>query len=95
MYSNSNRSARIRVLIIALVMCLGLYPATELTRVIWVISFAYDSSRLATWIAETVMIWVLYLSIIPVMLYSSKWLQVDSDNGKMNNGITALDKNDK
>jgi len=62
----------IRALIIALVMCLGLYPAAELTRVIWIVSFAYDPSRLATWVAETAIIWLLYLSIIPIMIYSRR-----------------------
>jgi len=76
---NSYGKTRIKALTIALVMCLGLYPATELTRVIWTISFAYDPSRLATWVAETAIIWLLYLSIIPVMIYSGRWSQTDSN----------------
>ena len=73
MNTNGNEKTRIKALIIALVMCLGLYPAAELTRVIWTISFVYDPSRLITWVAETAIIWLLYLSIIPVMIYYSRW----------------------
>ena len=76
---NSTRDKRtvVRALIIMLVMCLGFYPAAELTRVIWSISFVYDPSRLATWITETIIIWVFYLLIIPVMVYSNRWLRTE------------------
>jgi hypothetical protein len=43
-----------------------------LTRVIWSISYVYDPGNLATWIFETVFIWLLYLAIIPVLIYSQK-----------------------
>ena len=67
---NSSKEKKVTpALFISLVMCLGLYPLAELTRVIWTISFVYDPSRLATWIAETVFMWLLYLSIVPVMIY--------------------------
>uniref|UniRef100_A0A6H1Z682 Uncharacterized protein n=1 Tax=viral metagenome TaxID=1070528 RepID=A0A6H1Z682_9ZZZZ len=69
----TNRSAKL--LVGALIMCLGLYPAAELTRVIWAISYVYDPSRMATWILETVIIWLLYSSIIPAMIYFGR-LQV-------------------
>ena len=62
----------VKLLVGSLIMCLGLYPAAELTRVIWVISYAYDPSRLATWIAETVVIWLLYLAIIPAIVYLNR-----------------------
>ena len=72
MDTNGNEKTKIKGLIIALVMCLGLYPVAELTRVVWTISFAYDPSRLTTWVAETAIIWLLYLSIIPIMIYSRR-----------------------
>jgi len=74
MNTDGNERRGIKALIIALVMCLGLYPAAELTRVIWMVSFAYDPTRLTTWVAETAIIWLLYLSIIPVMIYSTRRL---------------------
>jgi len=74
-----NGKTRTKALIVALVMCLGLYPAAELTRVIWTISFAYDPGRLITWVAETAIIWLLYLSIVPIMIYSGRWFQVGND----------------
>ena len=59
-------------MLVLLVMCLALYPIAELTRVIWTISYAYDPDRLATWIAETVIMWIMYLAIIPVSVYASR-----------------------
>ena len=76
-YRKSNHRTRLKALTIALVMCLGLYPAVELTRVIWSISYVYDPGRLTTWVAETIIIWVLYLSIIPVLTFSLGWPRAD------------------
>ena len=61
MHHKSNNGTKLKVLAIVLVMCLGFYPAAELTRVIWSISYVYDPSRLTTWVAETAIIWSLYL----------------------------------
>jgi len=72
MQTNINEKTGMKVLIIALVMGLGLYPVAELTRVIWTISFAYEPGRLTTWIVETAIMWLLYLSIIPVMIFSRR-----------------------
>lgn len=72
MASNRNTNKGVKTLVAALIMCLGLYPAAELTRVIWTISFAYDPERLTTWVTETVIIWLLYLAIIPAMMYLSR-----------------------
>jgi len=83
-YGYRDRRIILRVLIITLVMCLGFYPAAELTRIIWSVSFAYDPGRLATWIAETVIIWVLYLLIIPVMIYSKRWLRAVDEQQEEN-----------
>ena len=67
--SPPDEKTRLKALIILLVMCLSFYPVAELTRVIWTISYIYDPSRLAIWIAETVFMWLMYLLIIPVMIY--------------------------
>ena len=72
-----NEKPRIKGLIIALVMCLGLYPVAELTRVVWTISYAYDPGRLSTWVAETIIMWILYLLIIPIMHFAIRWLSVE------------------
>ena len=72
-----NEKPRIKGLIIALVMCLGLYPVAELTRVVWTISYAYDPDRLSTWVAETIIMWILYLLIIPIMHFAIRWLSAE------------------
>jgi len=78
--NNISRKIRVKALVISLVMCLGLYPTAELTRVIWAISFPYDPDRLAIWVFETVSIWILYLSIIPVMILSIRWFESQRRN---------------
>jgi hypothetical protein len=73
--NNISRKIRVKILVTALVMCLGLYPAAELTRVIWSISFPYEPGKIVIWIVETLSIWVMYLSIIPVMVLSIRWFE--------------------
>ena len=72
MATNRKTNKGVKTLVGALIMCLGLYPAAELTRVIWTISFVYDPERLTTWVTETVIIWLLYLAIIPAIIYLSR-----------------------
>ena len=80
MATNRNTDKGVKTLVMALIMCLGFYPAAELTRVIWTISFAYDPNRLTTWVTETAIIWLLYLAIIPALIYFNR-LQVDNNPG--------------
>ena len=73
------KSRILKILIIAVVMALSLYPIAELTRVIWTISYVHYPSRLMIWIAETAIMWMLYLSMIPVMIWWNRQLQrIDS-----------------
>jgi len=80
MATNRNTDKGVKTLVMALIMCLGFYPAAELTRVIWTISFVYDPNRLTTWVTETAIIWLLYLAIIPALIYFNR-LQVDNNPG--------------
>lgn len=53
---------------LALVMLLGLYPIVELTRVIIVSGQFYFPEMKGQFAAEIAVMWVLYLSIVPVFL---------------------------
>ncbi len=63
---------QIRYLGLILVMLLGLYPIIELTRVIIVSGRYYFPDMDAQFFAEVAIMWLLYLSIIPVFLFISK-----------------------
>lgn len=54
-------------LIIILVMLLGLYPVVELTRMIWTNGIAYFPELRLVFMVETIIMWDLYLAIIPVL----------------------------
>ncbi len=58
----------IKYLVLALVMLLGLYPITELTRVIIVSGEYYFPEMKGQFAAEIAIMWILYLSIVPVFL---------------------------
>ena len=53
---------------LALVMLLGLYPIAELTRVILVSGMFYFPEMQGQLYAEVAVMWILYLSIVPVFL---------------------------
>jgi len=53
---------------LALVMLLGLYPIVELTRVIIVSGQFYFPEMKGQFAAEIAVMWILYLSIVPVFL---------------------------
>lgn len=54
---------------LALIMLLGLYPIAELTRVIVVSGVFYFPDMTGQLYAEVAVMWVMYLSIIPVFLF--------------------------
>ncbi len=58
----------IKYLVLSLVMLLGLYPITELTRVIIVSGEYYFPEMKGQFAAEIAIMWILYLSIVPVFL---------------------------
>jgi hypothetical protein len=58
----------IKFLGLALVMLLSLYPIAELTRVILVSGNYYFPEMEGQFAAEITIMWVLYLSIVPVFL---------------------------
>ncbi len=59
---------KIKYLGLALVMLLGLYPIAELTRVIIVSGEFYFPEMKGQFAAEIAIMWILYLSIVPVFL---------------------------
>ena len=59
---------RIKYLGLVLVMLLGLYPIAELTRIIVVGGEYYFPNMKGQFGAEVALMWVLYLSIVPVFL---------------------------
>lgn len=56
-------------LIIVLVMLLGLYPIAELTRLIIDYCGYIDIGFVGVGISEISIMWILYLSIIPVLCW--------------------------
>jgi uncharacterized membrane protein len=59
---------RLKYLGLIMIMLLALYPIAELTRVIIVSGTYYFPEMEGQLIAETTIMWVLYLSIVPVFL---------------------------
>ena len=62
----------IKYLSLLLIMLLGLYPIVELTRVIVVSGTYYFPDMDAQFTLEIVLMWILYLSIVPVFLFYSR-----------------------
>ncbi len=60
---------QIKYLGLALIMLLGLYPIIELTRVIIISGEAYFPEMKGQFAAEIAIMWILYLSIVPVFLF--------------------------
>lgn len=61
----------IKYLGLTLVMLLALYPIAELTRVILVSGEYYFPEMRGQFGAEIAIMWILYLSIVPVFLFIS------------------------
>jgi hypothetical protein len=59
---------RLKYLGLIVIMLLALYPIAELTRVIIVSGTFYFPEMKGQLVAETTIMWVLYLSIVPVFL---------------------------
>jgi len=65
---------RIRYLVLALILLLGLYPIIELTRVILISGEYYFPEMGTQFAAEIAIMWFLYLLIIPVfLLFTRRW----------------------
>jgi hypothetical protein len=58
----------IKYLVLILIMLLALYPIAELTRVILVSGEFYFPEMKGQFAAEIAIMWVLYLSIVPLFL---------------------------
>jgi len=63
----------IKYLGLTLIMLLGLYPIAELTRVIVVSGTYYYPEMDGQFAAEIAIMWLLYLSIIPIFLLINRW----------------------
>jgi hypothetical protein len=73
----------IKYLGLDLVMLLGLYPVAELTRVIIVSGTYYFPEMHGQFAVEIALMWILYLSIIPVFLFiNGRGLHIMSDVNK-------------
>ena len=62
----------IKGLFIALVMFLGAYPIIELTRMIIFYWRHIDTGFVGVGIGEIIIMWILYLSIIPILRWRLK-----------------------
>jgi hypothetical protein len=58
----------IKYLVLILIMLLALYPIAELTRVILISGEFYFPEMKGQFAAEIAIMWVLYLSIVPLFL---------------------------
>lgn len=72
LFSYLSRHLKLRFLGLALIMLLGLYPIAELTRVILISGYAYYPNMNVQFIVEIIIMWLLYLAIIPVFLFTSR-----------------------
>ncbi len=86
---------QLKYLGLVLIMLLSLYPIAELTRVIIVSGIYYFPGMKGQLVAEVIIMWILYCSIIPVfLLFTSrnirhyrKWRREFS---RQNNNTTIL-----
>jgi|WetSurMetagenome_2_1015567.scaffolds.fasta_scaffold653809_2 hypothetical protein len=92
----------IKYLGLSLVMLLGLYPIAELTRVIVVSGDFYFPEMKGQFTFEIAIMWILYVSIIPVFLFFNShrlrhYRQMRNEILKRNNieNVTELSSNKK